>query len=71
VANIRTKKKLKWLKWCSSVLIIHFLPPDTVFGNSEQELGREEAVVDGKKYANVIVNHTTLALLESDCRIFE
>jgi hypothetical protein len=48
-----------------------FIPPDRVFGNIEKEVTRMEVIIDPKEYTNIIGNHVIVAMLRSDCQVFD
>jgi hypothetical protein len=48
-----------------------FIPPDRVFGNIEKEARHMKVIIDSKEYTNIIGNHATVAMLGSDCQVFD
>jgi hypothetical protein len=48
-----------------------FIPPDRVFGNIEKEVSRMEVIIDPKEYTNIIGHHSKVAMLGSDCQVFD
>jgi hypothetical protein len=48
-----------------------FIPPDRVFGNVEKEVRHMEVIIDFKECMNIIGNYATVAMLGSDCQVFD